>query len=125
MRATPSLLENDFIRVELNAAGDIARIYDKRCNREVLAEGKIANQFQVFEDRPLKWDAWDVDIFYDDKMWLSEPAAMGERRTANPSQHELGLGPLRNLRTQMGRSGRGGLRRQPAQRLQTRPRHPR
>jgi alpha-mannosidase len=74
MRATPSLLENDFIRVELNAVGDIARIYDKRCNREVLAEGKIGNQFQVFEDRPLKWDAWDVDIFYDDKMWLSEPA---------------------------------------------------
>jgi len=36
--------------------------------------GAIANQFQAFEDIPLSWDAWDVDIFYDDKMWLAEPA---------------------------------------------------
>ena len=43
-------------------------------NREVLAPNAVANQFQAFEDRPKSWDAWDVDIFYDDKMWLAEPA---------------------------------------------------
>jgi alpha-mannosidase len=68
------LLENEFIRVEFNPAGDITRIYDKMVGREVLADGAIANQFQAFEDRPLSWDAWDIDIFYDDKMWLTEPA---------------------------------------------------
>ncbi len=67
-------LENDFIHVELNAAGDIARIYDKTAQREVLPQGTAANQFQAFEDRPLNWDAWDIDIFFDDKMWLAEPA---------------------------------------------------
>jgi len=71
---SPTLLENNFLRVELNAEGDITRIYDKVTLREVLSAGAIANQFQAFEDIPLSWDAWDVDIFYDDKMWLAEPA---------------------------------------------------
>ncbi|RLC96603.1 MAG: alpha-mannosidase [Chloroflexi bacterium] len=68
------ILENDFLRVELNDAGDITRIYDKRAGREVLPVDAIANQFQAFEDRPLNPDAWDVDIFFDDKMWLADPA---------------------------------------------------
>lgn len=67
-------LENDFLRVELNSAGDITRVFDKKSNREVLSPNTIGNQFQAFEDRPKSWDAWDVDIFYDDKMWLAEPA---------------------------------------------------
>ncbi len=28
--STPTLLENDYVRVELNAEGDITRIYDKQ-----------------------------------------------------------------------------------------------
>ena len=68
------VLENNFLRVELNPNGDIIRIFDKKANREVLPQYAIANQFQAFEDRPKSWDAWDVDIFYDDKMWLAEPA---------------------------------------------------
>ena len=69
------ILENNFLRVELNDSGDITRIYDKTAQREVLPSNAAANQFQVFEDRPKSWDAWDVDIFYDDKMWLAEPAS--------------------------------------------------
>ncbi len=72
--ATPTLLENDYLRVELDAAGDIIRIYDKLNGRDVLPAGAIANQFQAFEDRPINPDAWDIDIFYDDKLWLAEPA---------------------------------------------------
>lgn len=67
-------LENEYLRVELNADGDIIRIYDKANAREVLPQGAVANQLQAFEDRPMNWDAWDIDIFYDDKMWLSSPA---------------------------------------------------
>lgn len=74
LTATAGLLENDLVRVELNADGDITRIYDKANAREVLPAGAIANQFQAFEDRPLNWDAWDVDIYLGDKCWLAEPA---------------------------------------------------
>ncbi len=70
----PDHLENAHLRVEFNAAGDITRIYDKAHHREVLPEGAIANQLQAFEDRPLSFDAWDVDIFFEDKMWTADPA---------------------------------------------------
>ena len=71
---TPTWLENDYLRVELDAAGDIIGVYDKLNARQVLPPGAITNQFQAFEDRPLNPDAWDIDIFYDDKRWLAEPA---------------------------------------------------
>jgi len=67
-------IENTFIRVEFNSDGDIVRIYDKIYQREILPRGMVANQFQAFEDRPVNWDAWDIDIFYDDRLWLSDPA---------------------------------------------------
>ena len=69
------ILENKFIRVEFNKDGDITRIFDKQANREVLSPNAIANQFQAFEDRPSSWDAWDIEIFYDDKLWLADPAS--------------------------------------------------
>ncbi len=68
------ILQNDYIRVEMNEAGDLMRIFDLVARREVLPEGQFANQFQAFEDRPKDFDAWDVDIYYEDKMWTSEPA---------------------------------------------------
>lgn len=71
-------LENDFLLVDFNADGDITRIFDKTANREVLTPNSVANQFQAFEDRPSKWDAWDIEIFYDDKMWPAEPASSVE-----------------------------------------------
>ncbi|MDX2141280.1 MAG: alpha-mannosidase [Chloroflexota bacterium] len=67
-------LENQFLRVELNGTGDIMRIYDKAAKRELLPPGALANQWQAFEDRPLEWDAWDIDIFYEEKCYYAEPA---------------------------------------------------
>jgi alpha-mannosidase len=71
---SPLSLENSHLKVTFNENGDITRIFDKQANREVLPANSVANQFQAFEDRPKFWDAWDIDIFYDDKMWLAEPA---------------------------------------------------
>jgi alpha-mannosidase len=75
LRIEPTLLENDFLRIELNEAGDITRVFDKQRAREVLPQGAVANQFQAFEDRPMNWDAWDVDIFFEDRMSMAEPAS--------------------------------------------------
>lgn len=61
------VLENDLIRVEMDGSGDITRIYDKQAEREVLAQGGIANTLLAFEDRPMNFDAWDIDIFYEDR----------------------------------------------------------
>jgi alpha-mannosidase len=77
--ATPTSLENDVLRVEFDpVTGLIDRIYDKDSEREVLLDtyevdrdgrrgapipAHHANQFQLFEDKPLFWDAWDIDIY--------------------------------------------------------------
>ena len=86
---TPTLLENRYLRVELDQAGDITRIYDKTCRREVLPADAVADQFQAFEDRPLKYDAWDIDVFFEDKMWTSDPATSVEVVEAGPLRATL------------------------------------
>lgn len=66
--STTTILENALLRVEINQMGEIHRLYDKAMMREVLPLGEVANRLLAFEDRPLSFDAWDVDVFYEDRM---------------------------------------------------------
>lgn len=61
-------VETPFYTVVMNEAGHITSLVDKEVNREVLAAGARANVIQMFEDKPLAHEAWDVDIFYQEKM---------------------------------------------------------
>lgn len=72
LRVEENLLENNFIRIELDEKGEISGIFDKISLREVLPEGSVADQLQAFEDRPLEWDAWDIEAYFDDKMWTEK-----------------------------------------------------
>jgi alpha-mannosidase len=74
LTATTECLENDHLRVEFSPTGDITSILDKAHAREIIAPGTLANQFQAFEDRPRTPDAWEIDIYYDDRTWFAEPA---------------------------------------------------
>ncbi len=66
-------LENEFLRVTFNKEGEILSLWDKEFNREVLVEGQRGNHFQLFEDIPGKYDAWDiVASFADHEIPLSE-----------------------------------------------------
>jgi alpha-mannosidase len=58
------VLENEFLRVELDDGGVIRRVYDKAAGREVLPPGGAANLLQLHPDHPVKWDAWDLDRSY-------------------------------------------------------------
>lgn len=62
------IFENDLMRVSFARNGDIISLFDKEVEREVLVEGEVGNKLLGMEDRPLAWDAWDVDIFYDDRV---------------------------------------------------------
>ncbi|MBC1935585.1 alpha-mannosidase [Listeria grandensis] len=61
-------LETDRYRVIWNEAGHFTTIFDKKNDRDVLAKGERGNVLQVFEDKPLNFDAWDIDIYYQEKM---------------------------------------------------------
>lgn len=65
---TTTLLENTRYKIELNTAGQITSIYDKSAGREILAG--TGNQLIAFEDKPMRFDAWDIDPYYQEKPYL-------------------------------------------------------
>jgi alpha-mannosidase len=44
--------------------GVITSLYDKLGKREVIVKGGKANQFVIFDDKPLYWQAWDVEVYH-------------------------------------------------------------
>lgn len=60
-------VETPFYKLEWNEAGQLTRIYDIEEQREVLAKGARGNVLQIFEDKPLAHEGWDIDIFYQQK----------------------------------------------------------
>ncbi len=60
---TPTSLENEHLRVELDECGLISSLYDKSAGRQVLAPGTRGNVFQLHPDYPNFYDAWDIDRF--------------------------------------------------------------
>lgn len=57
-------LENELISVLVSANGLIVSAVDKASGREAVAEGRAANLFQLHQDFPNMWDAWDIDKYY-------------------------------------------------------------
>ncbi|HNQ35016.1 MAG TPA: glycoside hydrolase family 38 C-terminal domain-containing protein, partial [bacterium] len=64
-RVSPTRLENRFFRMELDRQGRLARLYDKVNRREVLAEGAAGNDFRIFREAPVHYEAWDIDADYE------------------------------------------------------------
>lgn len=61
------VLTNALLRVEIGGDGSLRRILDIPEAREVLTEGGHGNRLTAYEDRPISWDAWDIDIFFEDR----------------------------------------------------------
>ncbi|HET6916424.1 MAG TPA: glycoside hydrolase family 38 C-terminal domain-containing protein [Acidimicrobiales bacterium] len=57
-------MENAFLRVAWDSSGLLTSVWDRKADREVLAPGERGNLFQVHEDYPIAFDAWDVDREY-------------------------------------------------------------
>lgn len=61
-------LDTPYYHMKLNAAGQIEELYDKENDCTVLSTGARGNVLQIFEDKPMNFDAWDIDMFYYQKM---------------------------------------------------------
>lgn len=95
-------IETPFYSIHFNERGQITRLLDKTAfggtGRELLRPGDRANVFQVFEDRPLNFDAWDIDAVYEQKHWEMDTLEHAE---------VLEYGPLRaGVRFQWSYQGR-------------------
>ncbi|WP_424210902.1 alpha-mannosidase [Streptomyces sp. BI20] len=62
------VLDNELIRVEIDARGLIVSARDLIAGRESVAPGQAANLLQIHPDFPNMWDAWDIDEFYRNKV---------------------------------------------------------
>jgi len=58
MTVTESSLENARYRIRLDANGDVASIYDKSLERDLLAGPA---RFEIKTDNPRNWPAWNMD----------------------------------------------------------------
>lgn len=65
-------IETPFFAITLDKFGQFDRIYDKEAERELLKKGEKGNVLRVYEDKPLYYDNWDIDIFYTQKSWPVE-----------------------------------------------------
>jgi alpha-mannosidase len=72
VRVSDRELENEFVKVTLNADGTLASVYDKDADREVL-DGP-GNRISVYVDKPRLFDAWDIDPDYADEAREMGPA---------------------------------------------------
>ncbi|EMC95413.1 glycoside hydrolase family 38 protein [Baudoinia panamericana UAMH 10762] len=57
------VLENPALAVTVEG-GVITSLYDRKARREVVAKGSKANQLVIYDDKPLYWQAWDVEVFH-------------------------------------------------------------
>jgi len=58
-----------FYEITFNGSGEMTRIYDRREERELLKPGQAGNHISIFEDRPLEYDAWNIDATYEEHSW--------------------------------------------------------
>ncbi len=66
-----------FYTINFNADGTFNSIYDRENQREILQTGKKANLLRVYEDKPIYYDNWDIDVYYSEKYWdLSDVTSM-------------------------------------------------
>ncbi|MEZ7794026.1 alpha-mannosidase [Niallia circulans] len=67
MKAIENGIDTNYYLIRWNEKGQLISIYDKQYHREVLKENGLGNRLQLFEDKPMNFNAWDIDIFYQEK----------------------------------------------------------
>ncbi len=64
MKQNPYQFETPYYRVEIDKKGSIKSLVDKKHNRELIKASGFGNRLAFYEDRPLRWDAWDINRDY-------------------------------------------------------------
>ena len=57
------VLKNNHLEATVKE-GAITSLYDVKAKREVVPKGTKANQLVIFDDKPLYWQAWDVEVYH-------------------------------------------------------------
>jgi alpha-mannosidase len=63
LKASNRRIENHEVSIRFDGNGNIVSVQSLEDGTEFIEQGKLANLFQIFEDKPLFWSAWDIDIY--------------------------------------------------------------
>lgn len=85
LQVSNDTLENDYYRVRLNSDGDVASIFDKKLNQELLSEPA---RLAISYDNPEQWPAWNMD-------WEQEQAKPKQYVSGPAKIHIVENGPVR------------------------------
>lgn len=75
IKVSETTIENAYYAIQFDGKGNMVSLFDKERNREICKPGQIMNQLCVFEDYPYEYDAWDICVYYKDKMWTVDDLA--------------------------------------------------
>lgn len=64
--------ENAFYDVQFNAEMEITSLIEKETGKEFIQEGRKGNELVTYEDRPMNWDNWDIDVYYKKKPYNAD-----------------------------------------------------
>ncbi|KAI1322210.1 glycoside hydrolase family 38 protein [Xylariaceae sp. FL0255] len=81
------VMENDQLTVKVRN-GCITSLFDRQASREVIPNGGKANQLVIFDDKPLYWQAWDVEVYHLD---TRTEIACGETEILEDGEHKVSL----------------------------------
>lgn len=82
------VLENDQLRVKIEG-GHITSLFDRKARREIIPKGGKANQLVIFDDKPLYWQAWDVEVYHLDSRQELYPS--NQTKIVERSQHRVSV----------------------------------
>ena len=85
LKVSEHTLENDDYRVQINDDGDVASMFDKKINKELLA---APARLAISYDNPVQWPAWNMD-------WDQEQAAPKEFVSGPARIRVIENGPVR------------------------------
>ncbi|XP_031572230.1 alpha-mannosidase 2C1-like [Actinia tenebrosa] len=83
-------IQNEHFNVIFDSCGRVVSFIHKQSERQAVSSGCHANQFVLFDDIPLYWDAWDVMPYY-----LEKRISLSECTKPNGTLKVVEKGPLR------------------------------
>jgi len=69
VKACEKGFETPFFTGKFDENGRISSLFDKENAREVARDGQPLNRIVHYENRPHNYDAWDINIYYDERFW--------------------------------------------------------
>ena len=84
VHACEKCFETPFFKGAFNDMGEIVSLFDKENNREVVKKGEALNKIVHYENRPHNYDAWDINIYYDEKRWDMDKLISVEKIAEGP-----------------------------------------